>query len=140
MRRGGPLHHGNFTSRWLIPAVAACADYGVDQRLRAHGFRHTHAAWLLSAGRPVTSVQKRLGHENALTTTKIYGHHIGEVDAGDLNVVDGVLDGLVTLDRDDEDVTALTRPELFALHPADAAMPLLDDHDEDEDDLADEAA
>ena len=83
MRGGGPLHHGNFTSRWLVPAVAACAEHGVDQRLRAHGFRHTHAAWLLSAGRPVTSVQKRLGHENARTTTKIYGHHPGSDEGQD---------------------------------------------------------
>lgn len=39
--------------------------------LHFHDLRHAHATWLLAAGVPVRSVQKRLGHKN-LATTEIY--------------------------------------------------------------------
>ncbi|MBD5069086.1 MAG: site-specific integrase [Lactobacillus sp.] len=39
-----------------------------------HGFRHTHATLLLSAGASVKEVQTRLGHSKVQTTLDIYTH------------------------------------------------------------------
>jgi integrase len=49
--------------------------------LHWHDLRHAHATWLLAAGVPVRTVQKRLGHRH-LATTEIY---LGELtDADDV--------------------------------------------------------
>jgi integrase len=42
--------------------------------IRFHDLRHTHASELLSAGTPVKTVSKRLGHANATVTMNIYAH------------------------------------------------------------------
>lgn len=39
-----------------------------------HGFRHSHASALFSAGASIKEVQERLGHEDAQTTLNIYTH------------------------------------------------------------------
>lgn len=39
-----------------------------------HGFRHTHASALFSAGASIKEVQERLGHEDVQTTMDIYTH------------------------------------------------------------------
>ena len=66
MLEGGPLHHGNFTSRYFRPAVKAAGRL-VPTRLRIHDLRHTHAAWLLSDGVAPIVVQRRLGHSSSVT-------------------------------------------------------------------------
>lgn len=43
-------------------------------RITLHGFRHTHATLLFSAGASVKEVQTRLGHSKAQTTLDIYTH------------------------------------------------------------------
>jgi integrase len=136
MRGGGHLHHGNFTRRHLVPAVNRAVAAGVDAGIRPHSFRHTHAAWVLSAGVGPTIVQKRLGHENESTTTKIYGHHTVGADEAALSAVETALAGLLGLDGDLTTVNALEQPEEFLLDPADAALPELDDEDEEEDQAA----
>jgi integrase len=80
---GGILHNSNFTQRYLKPALQrAREDLAVLRaatttaeelallpleipEIRPHAFRHTHAAWLLSAGVPEGEVQRRLGHTQA---------------------------------------------------------------------------
>jgi hypothetical protein len=47
--------------------------------LHFHDLRHAHATWLLAAGVPVRSVQKRLGHKN-LATTEIYLGELVDVE------------------------------------------------------------
>ena len=37
-------------------------------KIRLHDLRHTHTAWLISAGRPLPSIQRRLGHRSITTT------------------------------------------------------------------------
>lgn len=49
-------------------------------RLRVHDLRHTHAAWLISAGVPLTAIQRRLGHKSIAVTSDLYGHLMPEVD------------------------------------------------------------
>ena len=56
----------------------ATARAGLDW-LHFHDLRHAHATWLLAAGVPVRSVQKRLGHKN-LATTEIYLGELVDVE------------------------------------------------------------
>ena len=39
-----------------------------------HGFRHTHASWLLNSGIPYKELQYRLGHSTLSMTMDIYSH------------------------------------------------------------------
>ena len=39
-----------------------------------HGFRHSHASFLISQGIDIVSISKRLGHSNPSITLKIYSH------------------------------------------------------------------
>jgi integrase len=47
--------------------------------LHWHDLRHAHATWLLAAGVPVRTVQRRLGHRH-LTTTEIYLGELTDTD------------------------------------------------------------
>lgn len=76
MPRGGQLRHATFHHRYWVPAVEA-ADL-IEPRLRIHDCRHSHAAWLLSAGVPIAVLQARLGHESITTTVDTYGHLLPE--------------------------------------------------------------
>ncbi|MDP9387585.1 MAG: site-specific integrase [Actinomycetota bacterium] len=49
-----------------------CKELGVKARL--HDLRHLQASLLLDAGEAVTTVAARLGHRDASTTLKVYGH------------------------------------------------------------------
>ncbi len=51
-------------ARWLM-------DAGISKKLGFHGFRHTNATLLLSAGEDIYTVSKMLGHKH-LKTTEIY--------------------------------------------------------------------
>lgn len=42
--------------------------------IRVHDLRHSHASLLLHAGLDITTVSRRLGHENIETTLKTYSH------------------------------------------------------------------
>ena len=48
--------------------------------INPHAFRHTMASVLISSGKDVVSISKRLGHANVSTTTDIYSHIIQEAD------------------------------------------------------------
>lgn len=62
-----------------------------------HGLRHTSASLLISKGKDVVSVAKRLGHSNSGTTLKIYAHAFEKLDQ---EAADS-LDGLFTKKKDD---------------------------------------
>lgn len=57
-------------SRWLS-VISKDTDL---PKITLHGFRHTHATLLLSAGASVKEVQTRLGHSKVQTTLDIYTH------------------------------------------------------------------
>ena len=59
--------------RRLLPELARRA--GVQKRVHAHGFRHTHAAQLRAEGVDIAIISRQLGHSN-LITTYCYLNHI----------------------------------------------------------------
>ena len=48
--------------------------------INPHAFRHTMASILISEGKDVVAVSKRLGHAKVSTTTDIYSHIIQQAD------------------------------------------------------------
>ncbi|WP_436633192.1 tyrosine-type recombinase/integrase [Latilactobacillus sakei] len=65
----------NTPSKWLR-ALIDDANKSVANlpSITVHGFRHSHASALFSAGASIKEVQERLGHEDAQTTLNIYTH------------------------------------------------------------------
>jgi integrase len=71
---GGRLEHGNwYQSRWQRAIKKAREEHGLTKTPRFHDLRHTHAAWLISAGVPLPVIQKRLGHKSIQITVDVYG-------------------------------------------------------------------
>lgn len=81
---GGQLKNALFANYYWRSAVARAGAAGLEKRPRLHDLRHTHAAWLIAAGRPLPSIQRRLGHESITTTVDTYGHLLVEVDTGEV--------------------------------------------------------
>lgn len=93
----------DYTGEWLFTNTAgrairyqgfrrrvwdrAVAKAGLDPAPTPHDLRHTHASWLLNAGVPITTVSRRLGHENIQTTVNIYGHLDRSSDAAAADVM-----------------------------------------------------
>ncbi len=69
--KGGPL--GSPHVRRLLPQLAQRA--GIEKRVHAHGFRHTHAYELMMEGIPMPIIQQQLGHAS-LASTDAYLSHI----------------------------------------------------------------
>ncbi|TPR38588.1 tyrosine-type recombinase/integrase [Apilactobacillus micheneri] len=60
----------NTPAKWLKKIIKA----NNLKPITVHGFRHTHASALFSAGASIKEVQERLGHEDIQTTMDIYTH------------------------------------------------------------------
>lgn len=102
---GRPVRTRNFRRIWLGIIKAA----GLPG-LRIHDLRHTHAATLISAGSPLTAVQRRLGHSSIAVTSDLYGHLRQEAHDGVLAIVEASLGGI-----DLEKMTAEVRAELVGV-------------------------
>lgn len=76
---GGPVMNYSFHRDVWQPAMRALKDQLLVQP-RIHDLRHTHASWLISAGVPLTVIQRRLGHESIKTTSDTYGHLADDAD------------------------------------------------------------
>lgn len=46
-----------------------------------HGLRHTHVSELIGAGVDILTISRRIGHRDAVTTLRVYGHAIAGTDA-----------------------------------------------------------
>lgn len=80
---GEPMRYGGYYKAWTRALSG-------DEKKRLpptefagvhiHDLRHTHAAHLIAAGRPLTSIQRRLGHSSIRVTSDIYGGLLPEVE------------------------------------------------------------
>lgn len=102
--QGGPVWPGGFYSRVWRSAVDAandedrCAAAGLTplgKRPRLHDLRHSHASWMIAAGRPLPYIQARLGHEKITTTVDTYGHLLPDAHQGDVDAVLLALSGVL---------------------------------------------
>ena len=60
---------------------------------RVHDLRHSHASWLMAAGIPLPTIQRRLGHESITTTVDLYGHLSPDMQRAPAEVIGNVLGG-----------------------------------------------
>ena len=74
---GMPLHPDTL-SRWFAKFVAAHSDK--LPHISVHSLRHTNATLQIAGGVPLTTVAKRLGHADTVTTGRIYAHAIRSAD------------------------------------------------------------
>ena len=58
--------------RRLLPELGRRA--GLEKRVHAHGFRHTHAAQLREEGLDIGIISKQLGHRSITTTARYLDH------------------------------------------------------------------
>ncbi len=63
---------GDAYVRVLLPRLARKA--GIEKRVHAHGFRHTHAAQLRAEGVDIGIISKQLGHRSIATTARYLDH------------------------------------------------------------------
>ncbi|MBG0560693.1 tyrosine-type recombinase/integrase [Actinoplanes aureus] len=61
--------------------------------LRLHDLRHTVASLLISAGTPLTAVQRMLGHSSIKVTSDLYGHLMPEVGEAIVQTISSALMG-----------------------------------------------
>jgi integrase len=60
-------------------------------RVNFHSLRHTHASALIAAGLDVLSVSRRLGHADATTTLRVYGHLFKRDESAVVGAIEAVL-------------------------------------------------
>lgn len=80
--RGERLPYSTFWEEWMraVREAKACGLLPEHKNPTVHDLRHSHASLLLSRGRGLTYVQRRLGHESIVTTSDRYGHLLPEAD------------------------------------------------------------
>jgi len=68
--RGHPMSDAYV--RVMLKRLATRA--GIDKRVHAHGFRHTHAAQLRAEGVDIAIISRQLGHASITTTARYLDH------------------------------------------------------------------
>lgn len=88
--QGQRLHYSTFYDRWQR-AVKRAKAQGLLPQYKSptpHDLRHSHASVLISEGRGLTYVQRRLGHESITTTSDTYGHLLPEADDDAMDAIE----------------------------------------------------
>src|SRR5450631_4136168 len=88
--RGDRIQQSTFHGDTWTPALVKAAAAGFVKRPRPHDLRHSHAAYLLSSGRPMLAVSRRLGHASITTTNDRYGHLLPQVDLDVISAMDQI--------------------------------------------------
>lgn len=78
---GQPLSSA-YVRGWLARLASKARTRGIDKRIHAHGFRHSHAHQLRKEGWDMHLIQKQLGH-SSLSVTGQYLDHIGAHELSD---------------------------------------------------------
>lgn len=86
---GRPLQYHAFRQAWK-KALLKSKYEGVH----IHDLRHTHASLLIAKGRPLTSIQRRLGHSSIQVTSDVYGGLLPEVEDETAAAFEQVLSGI----------------------------------------------
>jgi integrase len=81
--QGGIMSAQNLRTRTFKPILERA---GLPD-MRFHDLRHTHASTLLSKGKSIKAVSRRLGHSNATTTLHVYAHVLPGDDLALANTV-----------------------------------------------------
>ncbi|WP_406411126.1 site-specific integrase [Streptomyces halstedii] len=92
---GARLHYSSFCDRWAraVKRAKAAGELPAEKQPTPHDLRHSHAAVLLSQGRSLTYVQRRLGHESIKATSDTYGHLLPEADDDAMDDIERSLGG-----------------------------------------------
>lgn len=85
---GLPLNPDTLSS-WFSKFIKAHRD--VLPLVTIHSLRHTNATLQIAGGVPLTTVAKRLGHANTVTTGKIYAHAIKSADEAAAETLENLL-------------------------------------------------
>lgn len=85
---GKPLHPDTL-SRWFSKFIKAHSDNLPP--ITIHSLRHTNATLQIAGGVPLTTVAKRLGHADTVTTSKIYAHAIKSADEAAAETLENLL-------------------------------------------------
>lgn len=104
---GGIWANVKFNMLWR-KAVKAAQAAGLTKTPRVHDLRHTHAAWVLSAGGSIFALSRRLGHASITITADIYGHLTQESDDAMRAITSGFTFTVVPGGKTDPDGTAVT--------------------------------
>ncbi|MEW2568429.1 site-specific integrase [Streptomyces sp. NPDC047070] len=115
------LHYSTMYDRWQRAVKLAKARDLLptwhDPSL--HDVRHSHAAVLLSEGRGLTYVQRRLGHESIKTTSDTYGHLLPEADDDAMDAIERSLVRAASGDDDQEVEEQVDRSRVHVAHLGD---------------------
>lgn len=85
---GKPLHPDTL-SRWFSKFIKVHSDKLPP--ITIHSLRHTNATLQIAGGVPITTVAKRLGHADTVTTSKIYAHAIKSADEAAAETLENLL-------------------------------------------------
>lgn len=86
---GRPIPYSTYRQAWKA-ALSGTKFEGV----RIHDLRHTHASLLIAKGRPLTSIQRRLGHSSIKVTSDVYGGLLPEVEEDTTAAVEAFMSGI----------------------------------------------
>lgn len=85
----GTQFHPDTLTSWFSSFIKAHAD--ALPHITVHSLRHTNATLQIAGGVPLTTVAKRLGHANTVTTSRIYAHAIKSADEAAAETLENLL-------------------------------------------------
>jgi integrase len=81
--------------QWIVP----CGCPGTLRKVpRIHDLRHTAVSILIAKNVPLSAIARRVGHESIVTTDKVYGHLLPELDTRQADAMLGALQHLSGLE------------------------------------------